>query len=365
MARRWLRERTRPCPVRTPGRWTGGPGLAQQRGGSTTCWRWHGRGSIDCRRSRRTRRWSRTEHCSSTSALPLSASAKSNPRCGRRQRNVLEWRFDPRCEARLAVAPGYERAGYRAVLGGLRLEPGGGCIAGSRVVACDGRDWRISRLARGGTASARQSYRRQFLLTMSRLLTTTRCVTVPMSRALLAGIALLTAAVVVASCRGRQSTATEERTTRSSAETLLGRPYDGPAAETPRGADGKPLLTGYWKLLHEDGKPDGNLGKDGPTSRCLTPRKARRCWRSIIRTVDPEARCIITGIPRLLTSVLPFEILHTPERLGTFHALSWHRWVWLDGRAGDPEQDPGTWQCDRTLGWRDAGDRIVRLSRQR
>ena len=187
-----------------------------------------------------------------------------------------------------------------------------------------------------------------------------------MSRALLAGIALLTTAVVVASCRGRQSTATEERTTRSSAETLLGRPYDGPTAETPRGADGKPLLTGYWKLLHEDGKPDGNLGKDRPDFALPYTAKGKEVLAVNYRTVDPEARCIITGIPRLLTSVLPFEILHTPERLGTFHALSWHRWVWLDGRAGDPEQDPTLpWQCDRALGWRDAGDRIVRLSRQR
>ena len=68
-------------------------------------------------------------------------------------------------------------------------------------------------------------------------------------------------------------------------------------------------------------------------SPCPTRRKARPRSTPTSAQVDPEARCIITGIPRLLTSVLPFEILQTPQRLGTFHQLSWHRWVWLDGRS--------------------------------
>ena len=45
---------------------------------------------------------------------------------------------------------------------------------------------------------------------------------------------------------------------------LLGKPYTGPGEATPRDAAGHPLLTGYWKLLREEGRPDGNLGKDLP-----------------------------------------------------------------------------------------------------
>ena len=45
-------------------------------------------------------------------------------------------------------------------------------------------------------------------------------------------------------------------------------PYTGPRVETPRGLDGKPDLTGYWRPLREAGKPTGNLGKDEPISRC-------------------------------------------------------------------------------------------------
>ncbi|MET0337320.1 MAG: hypothetical protein ABW063_06115, partial [Caulobacter sp.] len=88
--------------------------------------------------------------------------------------------------------------------------------------------------------------------------------------------------------------------------------------------------------------------------------------------IDPEARCLITGLPRLLSSVLPFEILHTPERLGTFHQLSWHRFVWLDGRQRDPDEDPrylghgiGRWDGDtlviESTGFQDSAEGKVWL----
>ncbi|UWX03857.1 hypothetical protein H1235_15355 [Pseudoxanthomonas sp. NC8] len=141
--------------------------------------------------------------------------------------------------------------------------------------------------------------------------------------------------------------------TRASADTILGKPYAGPAVATPRGADGKPLLTGFWKLLHEAGKPDGNLGKDRPGFALPYTARGREALAANFRTIDPEARCIITGNPRLLTSVLPLEILQTPGRLGIFHQLGWHRWVWLDGRKPDTDPDPrylgnsiGHWEGD-------------------
>src|SRR5688572_16840691 len=192
------------------------------------------------------------------------------------------------------------------------------------------------------------------------------------SRTPLIHVAMLTAAVALAACRGSQPAATDTSSSRPPAEVLLGQPYDGPTVATPRGVDGKPLLTGYWKLLHEAGKPDGNLGKDRPGFALPHTPKGQQILEANYKTVDPEARCIITGIPRLLTSVLPFEILHTPERLGTFHALSWHRWVWLDKRAHDPEQDPrylgnaiGRWDGDTLViessGFHDSADGNVWL----
>ena len=193
-----------------------------------------------------------------------------------------------------------------------------------------------------------------------------------MVRALVTGLAVMITAPWLAACRGTPATPAQPASEASAREIVLGRQYDGPAQATPRGADGKPLLTGYWKLLHEDGKPDGNLGKDRPGFALPYTAQGRDVLAANHKTVDPEARCIITGIPRLLTSVLPFEILHTPQRLGTFHALSWHRWVWLDGRARDPEQDPrylgnaiGRWEGDTLVvessGFHDSVDGSVWL----
>jgi hypothetical protein len=115
------------------------------------------------------------------------------------------------------------------------------------------------------------------------------------------------------------------------AEILLGKPNTGPRHDTPRGADGKPLLTGYWKLLHEDGKPDGNLGKDRPGFALPYTAKGKAALDANFKQVDPEARCIITGIPRLLTSVRRSDPADTAAARHV-PPLSWHRWVWLDGR---------------------------------
>ncbi len=153
-----------------------------------------------------------------------------------------------------------------------------------------------------------------------------------------------------------------------SADVLLGKEYRGPKVSTPRDREGKPLLTGYWKLLHESGKPDGNLGKDEPQFKLPYTQQGQQALHdNLTKYIDPEARCVITGIPRLLTSVLPFEILHTSTRLGTFHTLSWHRWVWLDGRPQEDDPDPqylgnaiGHWEGDtlviESVGFRDSAD---------
>jgi hypothetical protein len=125
------------------------------------------------------------------------------------------------------------------------------------------------------------------------------------------------------------------------AQVLLGAPFEGKAEPTPRDAAGKPLFTGYWKLLREEGKPDGNLGKDLPAFQLPYTDAGRKALAyNVGQTIDPEARCLISGNPRLATSVLPFEILHTGKRLAFFYYLGWHRWVWLDGRQLQQDADP-------------------------
>jgi hypothetical protein len=189
-------------------------------------------------------------------------------------------------------------------------------------------------------------------------------------RSIVRSSALGAAAALLAACSPSPSSAPVQQTVAfaSAEELLLGKPYTGAAVATPRGADGKPLLTGYWKLLREQGKPDGNLAKDEPGFSLPYSESGKKALEyNLTETIDPEARCLITGIPRLLTSVLPFEILQTSERLGTFHALSWHRWVWLDGREPDADPDPrylgnaiGHWDGDvlviESTGFKDSAD---------
>jgi len=104
----------------------------------------------------------------------------------------------------------------------------------------------------------------------------------------------------------------------ASIESLMrGEEHQGPAVATPRGADGKPDFTGFWRPVREKGKPGGNLGKDYPDFRLPYTEAGKRAEQySKNHTVDPEALCILGGIPRHNGSGLPFEVLHTPQRIG-------------------------------------------------
>lgn len=152
------------------------------------------------------------------------------------------------------------------------------------------------------------------------------------------------------------------------ADVLLGKSWTGSSEPVPRDSEGRPLLTGYWKLLREEDRPDGNLGKDLPGFALPYSEAGRAALRhNLTQTIDPEARCLISGNPRLTTSVLPFEILHTSKRLAFFYYLSWHRWVWLDGRGPEADPDPaylgnsvGHWEGDTLViesnGFKDSAD---------
>ncbi|MHC9083975.1 hypothetical protein ACYX7E_02935 [Luteimonas sp. RIT-PG2_3] len=109
---------------------------------------------------------------------------------------------------------------------------------------------------------------------------------------------------------------------------IQGSPYKGPRVATPRGQDGKPDLTGYWRGIRTPGKPGGNLGKDEPDFILPFSEQGKRALLySQNHTRDPESICILGGIPRHNGSGLPFEILHTPERLATIYHYNTHRWV--------------------------------------
>lgn len=111
-------------------------------------------------------------------------------------------------------------------------------------------------------------------------------------------------------------------------------PPSGPA---PRGLDGKPDFSGYWKGIRDKTKPGGNLGKDEPKFELpLTPLGKRAKLYAQNHTPDPEALCFQGGIPRHNASGLPFEVLQTPTRFATAYLYNTHRLVSIgDGLKPD------------------------------
>jgi hypothetical protein len=152
---------------------------------------------------------------------------------------------------------------------------------------------------------------------------------------------------------------------------LSATPY--PVGPAPRLADGHPDLSGFWKPVKEPGKPGGNMGKDEPGFKLPFTKAGKAALQyDLTKVVDPEALCILGGIPRHNASGLPFEILATPKRTAFLYLYTTHRLIPVDGRTVDPDPDPrffgnpvGSWDGDvfviRTNGLRDSADGKVWL----
>jgi hypothetical protein len=141
------------------------------------------------------------------------------------------------------------------------------------------------------------------------------------------------------------------------AESLFGREPTGPSQPAPRLIDGHPDFTGFWKGIKEPNKPGGNIGKDLPGFKLpLTPAGQAALQHNITKTVDPEALCILGGIPRHDASALPFQVLHTPTRVGFLYLYNTNRIVPVDGRKH--EEDPDPRYFGNAIGWWE-GDTLV------
>ena len=122
----------------------------------------------------------------------------------------------------------------------------------------------------------------------------------------------------------------------------------------PRLTDGHPDFSGYWKGTKET-KPGGNIAKDLPGLKLpLTPAGEAALQHNLTATVDPEALCILGGIPRHNASGLPFEILHGANKLAFLYWYSYYRLIPVDAKrkhAGDPDpsffgEELGRWDGD-------------------
>ncbi len=137
----------------------------------------------------------------------------------------------------------------------------------------------------------------------------------------------------------------------------------------PRGADGKPDLSGVWQVLNTAAWniQDHVAEKDVPAGLgvveggeipyqpwALTKRDENARTRA---TSDPDTKCFLPGLPRITYMPYPFEIAQTPGEIAIMyeyvHAL---RTIYTDGTA-HPDGHIDWWMGDSRGRW--DGDTLV------
>ena len=138
----------------------------------------------------------------------------------------------------------------------------------------------------------------------------------------------------------------------------------------PRAADGKPDLSGVWiagglaLLIGEEEaaairKADIAAGRPAPPQRLPPPykpeyEKIRQEFLARRGIDDPMARCLMSGVPRITTRPLPFEIVQLPGRvIIIYEAHHAFRLIPTDGRPHLEDHEPsylgdsvGRWEGD-------------------
>ena len=132
-------------------------------------------------------------------------------------------------------------------------------------------------------------------------------------------------------------------------------------AAAPKTADGKPDLSGIWTT-----KPGytGNIAKDlKPGEVSFTPWAAElyKHRQDTQGKDDPQAYCVLSGVPREHVVPYPFKILNaTSGRTNIlvilYEALHSYRQIYLDGRKLPKDPNP-TWMGYSTGRWE--GDTLV------
>ena len=134
-------------------------------------------------------------------------------------------------------------------------------------------------------------------------------------------------------------------------------PFTRNEADLPKGPAPRlgehPDLSGYWIPSRKD-KPVGNLGKDIPGYKLpfTAAGEAARKY-NVEHTIDPEALCVVGGLPRHNASGLPFQLLQGANHAVFLYWYTTYRLVPFDGRKHSDDPDPsffgeelGSWDGD-------------------
>jgi hypothetical protein len=145
------------------------------------------------------------------------------------------------------------------------------------------------------------------------------------------------------------------------------------ADAVPRTADGKPDLSGIWIATSAIGLLEGPeavqaaRAADSEAGRELPPREApaykpeaealRQRYLDRQGIDDPMARCLLSGVPRINTRPLPFEIVQQPDRVIILYEVHHgFRLIPTDGRDHPEDMEP-TYLGDSVGRWE--GDTLV------
>jgi hypothetical protein len=125
----------------------------------------------------------------------------------------------------------------------------------------------------------------------------------------------------------------------------------------PRGADGKPELSGIWEPVKSY---VGNISADlkeelpyQPATKALVDQRKSGAHAN----EDPPAHCLPQGVPRLGSAPAPWRLIQTPGYIAILHeAFGLWRQIFTDGRELGNEFNP-TWLGYSSGKW--DGDTLV------
>jgi len=128
-------------------------------------------------------------------------------------------------------------------------------------------------------------------------------------------------------------------------------------APAPKTADGKADLSGVWLVR---GRYINDLATDLKSGVPFQPWAAElyKHRQDTLSREDPQARCVLSGVPRASAVPYPFKIVNTTNGMVVilYEALHAYRQIFMDGRALPKDPNP-TWMGYSIGRW--DGDTLV------
>jgi hypothetical protein len=130
------------------------------------------------------------------------------------------------------------------------------------------------------------------------------------------------------------------------------------SAPAPKMPDGHPDLSGVWVTR---GGYTGDLARDLKNGEVSFQPWAAQLYqhrRDTMSREDPQARCVLSGVPRENVVPYPFKIVNTTNGMIVilYEALHSYRQIYMDGRK--PPKDPNPTWMGYSIGHWD-GDTLV------